>query len=287
MSFADAAASLQQQEEAGDDHEHGDVEAEVTAHFEPVVKLQIVQTKTGEEGEECLYKQRSKLYRFNTNENEWKERGTGDVKILQDQETKKCRIILRQEKTMKLCVNHIVPTDANLTANMGSDRAWTWVAQDFSDEKAQIWTFAIKFKTPEIANEFKAEFDKAKVINGGAESAASPKKEGAPAEEKKGREDTFIGVLRAKRFKPLKVDTVKGFWTGLDASGKGLGKGAVVQVLEKVAHEVFSSDSAVTVDAADKIKAKLPAIAEEAIKGKEVLTWDEFAALPEIKAATN
>ncbi len=51
-------------------------------------------------------RRRSKVYRFNTTENEWKERGTGDVKILQDRETKKCRIVLRQEKTMKLVLNH-------------------------------------------------------------------------------------------------------------------------------------------------------------------------------------
>ena len=36
--------------------------------------------ETGEEGEEELYSQRSKLLRFV--EGEWKERGTGDAKIL-------------------------------------------------------------------------------------------------------------------------------------------------------------------------------------------------------------
>lgn len=79
---------------------------------------------------------------------------------------------------------------------------------------------------------------------------------------------------------------MKGFWTALDASGKGLGKDAAVQALGKVAHAVFSTDSAVTVDAADKMKAGLPAIVAAAMKeGSDVLTWEQFAAIAEVKAA--
>jgi len=50
---------------------------------------------------------RAKLYRFDADSKLWKERGTGDVKLLAHKETKKVRLILRQEKTLKICMNHI------------------------------------------------------------------------------------------------------------------------------------------------------------------------------------
>ena len=51
---------------------------------------------------------RAKLYRFDRTETpaEWKERGTGDVKILQHKDSKHCRILMRRDKTLKLCANH-------------------------------------------------------------------------------------------------------------------------------------------------------------------------------------
>lgn len=49
---------------------------------------------------------RAKLFRFEKSTNEWKERGTGDVRLLQHAETKKIRIVMRRDKTLKLCANH-------------------------------------------------------------------------------------------------------------------------------------------------------------------------------------
>lgn len=37
---------------------------------------------TGEENEDELFSSRAKLYRFDNNTKEWKERGIGDIKIL-------------------------------------------------------------------------------------------------------------------------------------------------------------------------------------------------------------
>ena len=50
---------------------------------------------------------RAKMFRFDKGANEWKERGTGDVKILQHKETKKVRVLMRRDKTMKVCANHL------------------------------------------------------------------------------------------------------------------------------------------------------------------------------------
>ena len=49
-------------------------------------------------------RRRCKAYRFDAEE--WKERGTGDVKVLKHKTTSRCRIVMRQEKTMKLVLNH-------------------------------------------------------------------------------------------------------------------------------------------------------------------------------------
>merc|ERR1739841_234739 len=85
--------------------------------FEPVHKLteaDRVQVQTGEEGETELFKMRAKLFRFDKANSEWKERGTGDMKLLQHQGTKKVRVIMRRDKTLKICANHYVTSDMKL-----------------------------------------------------------------------------------------------------------------------------------------------------------------------------
>ncbi|KAJ2120303.1 Ran GTPase binding protein Sbp1, partial [Coemansia sp. RSA 1935] len=61
-------------------------------HFEPIVKLQDVEVKTHEEDEDSIFKMRAKLFRFDTQGVEWKERGTGDVKLLKHKENGKIRL---------------------------------------------------------------------------------------------------------------------------------------------------------------------------------------------------
>lgn len=50
---------------------------------------------------------RAKLFRFAADASEWKERGTGDVRLLQSKETKKVRLVMRRDKTLKVCANHL------------------------------------------------------------------------------------------------------------------------------------------------------------------------------------
>lgn len=49
---------------------------------------------------------RAKLFRFDKESKEWKERGTGDVRLLKHKETKKVRLVMRRDKTLKVCANH-------------------------------------------------------------------------------------------------------------------------------------------------------------------------------------
>ena len=60
---------------------------------------------TGEELEECIFKMRAKLYRIR--DEQWKERGTGNVKFMRHKETKKIRVVMRQEKTLKPVANFL------------------------------------------------------------------------------------------------------------------------------------------------------------------------------------
>ena len=59
-----------------------------------------VELKTGEEDEEPLYCHRAKLFRFT--DDQWKERGLGDVKILRHKQTNKCRIVMRREQVREI-----------------------------------------------------------------------------------------------------------------------------------------------------------------------------------------
>jgi hypothetical protein len=45
---------------------------------------------------------------------EWKQRGTGDVKILKHKVTGKYRVVMRQDKTLKLVANHRLDTASAL-----------------------------------------------------------------------------------------------------------------------------------------------------------------------------
>lgn len=76
-------------------------------HFEPVIRLtEKVETKTNEELEEQLFKMRAKLFVFKNDTLEWKERGTGDVRLLKHKENGKTRLVMRRDKTLKVCANH-------------------------------------------------------------------------------------------------------------------------------------------------------------------------------------
>lgn len=81
--------------------------AEPDVHFEPVVHLtEKVETKTNEEAEEQTFKMRAKLFKFDRDSREWKERGTGDVRLLKHKENQKTRLVMRRDKTLKVCANH-------------------------------------------------------------------------------------------------------------------------------------------------------------------------------------
>ncbi|XP_063645513.1 ranBP2-like and GRIP domain-containing protein 4 isoform X7 [Pan troglodytes] len=129
-------------------------------HFEPVVQMpEKVELVTGEEGEKVLYSQRVKLFRFDAEISQWKERGLGNLKILINELNGKPRMLMRRDQVLKVCANHWITTTMNLKPLSGSDRVWMWLASDFSDGDAKLEQLAAKFKTPVLAEEFKQKFE--------------------------------------------------------------------------------------------------------------------------------
>ncbi|ESZ98287.1 putative Ran-specific GTPase-activating protein 1 [Sclerotinia borealis F-4128] len=136
-------------------------------HFEPVIRLtEKVDVKTNEELEEQTFKMRAKLFKFVKDAQEWKERGTGDVRFLKHKENGKTRLVMRRDKTLKVCANHYVVPDMKLSPNVGSDRSWVWnAAADVSEGEPEAQTLAIRFANSENANLFKEAFIKAQQEN--------------------------------------------------------------------------------------------------------------------------
>lgn len=134
-------------------------------HYEPIVSLPEQDVKTLEEDEEELFKMRAKLYRF-ASENEppeWKERGTGDVKLLKHKETGTIRLLMRRDRTLKICANHHIKPSMELKPNAGSDRAWVWnTLADYADECPKAELLAIRFLNAENAQKFKVKFEECK-----------------------------------------------------------------------------------------------------------------------------
>jgi len=133
-----------------------------TATYTPVVEgLEEIEVVTGEEDENLRYTHLCLLYRFCSESEQWKGRGRGDIKLLKHKDTSECRLILREDKTFKLRMNAPINPDVELRPQAGSDRAFMWVTTDFSEgnEAGVTETFAVKFKTPEIAMEFKAAYE--------------------------------------------------------------------------------------------------------------------------------
>ncbi|XP_029981546.1 E3 SUMO-protein ligase RanBP2 [Sphaeramia orbicularis] len=161
---AKLAAEEEKAPESDNDSTHAE-EDEDGPHFEPIVPLpDKVDVKTGEEEEEEMFCNRAKLYRFDAETKEWKERGIGNVKILKHSTKGKVRLLMRREQVLKICANHYITTDMLLKPNSGSDKSWVWNAIDYADEEPKPEQLAIRFKTVDEASLFKAKFEEAQKI---------------------------------------------------------------------------------------------------------------------------
>ncbi|KAJ6984995.1 ran-binding protein 1 [Populus alba x Populus x berolinensis] len=128
---------------AGEDEDTG-------AQVAPIVKLEEVAVSTGEEDEDAILDLKSKLYRFDKDGNQWKERGAGTVKLLKHKESGKVRLVMRQSKTLKICANHLVLPTMSVQEHAGNDKSCVWHATDFADGELKDELFCIRFASVEI-----------------------------------------------------------------------------------------------------------------------------------------
>ncbi|KAA8546231.1 hypothetical protein F0562_003030 [Nyssa sinensis] len=134
-------------------------EEDTGAQVAPIVRLHEVSVTTGEENEDVLLDLKAKLYRFDKEGNQWKERGVGTVKLLKHKETSKVRLVMRQSKTLKICANHLVLPSISVQEHAGSDKSCVWHATDFADGELKEELFCIRFPSVENCKTFKEKIE--------------------------------------------------------------------------------------------------------------------------------
>ena len=76
-------------------------------------------------------------------------------------QTNKIRLLMRREQVHKICLNHNLKKGMDFRKK--DDKTFYWATVDHSENTPKNETFAIRFKTPEIAVEFYKAVDSAKV----------------------------------------------------------------------------------------------------------------------------
>ncbi|KAJ1424962.1 Ran binding domain [Sesbania bispinosa] len=189
---------------AADDEDTG-------AQVAPIVKLEEVAVTTGEEDEDAILDLKSKLYRFDKEGNQWKERGAGTVKFLKHKVTGKVRLLMRQSKTLKICANHLILPTMSVQEHAGNEKSCVWHARDFADGELKDELFCIRFPSiencksfmetfQEVAESQKKEDDQESSAAAGLieklsveEKADAEKKDEEKAEEKTGEQESASG----------------------------------------------------------------------------------------------
>ncbi|KAA8517758.1 hypothetical protein F0562_015237 [Nyssa sinensis] len=146
-STADPEHREEEETATGEDEDTG-------AQVAPIVRLEEVAITTGEEDEDPILDLKAKLYRFDKEGNQWKERGVGTLKLLKHKETGRVRLVMRQSKTLKICANHLVLPTMTVQEHSGNDKSCVWHATDFADGELKNELFCIRFASVENCKTF-------------------------------------------------------------------------------------------------------------------------------------
>jgi Ran-binding protein 1 len=145
-----------------DDDDDVNVQEEVPTSTGGEAKFAAVEVKSGEEQYNVLLAlSKCKLMRFDEGENRWKERGQGEVKILESKANRKLHTLLvRREVIGKIGAQHQIVAGMKCQSTPKSDKVVIWsTAADYSDDPEGIpETFLINFPTLEAAAQFKSVF---------------------------------------------------------------------------------------------------------------------------------
>ncbi|KAL0330677.1 UNVERIFIED_CONTAM: Ran-binding protein 1b [Sesamum angustifolium] len=144
MSSTTEPTTLKREEDEEEDSKPAADDEDTGAQVAPIVKLQEVAVTTGEENEDVLLDLQP-----------MEERGVGTVKLLKHKETGKVRLVMRQNKTLKICANHLVLPTMTVQEHQGNDKSCVWHAADFADGELKEETFCIRFASVENCKAFK------------------------------------------------------------------------------------------------------------------------------------
>ncbi|VDO05092.1 unnamed protein product [Haemonchus placei] len=187
-----------------------------------------------------IFEERCKLYRFSDDTREWKERGTGSMKVLENTNTKKCRVVMRRDQVgsvsdtivFKVCANHQLLPGMTIQVMPRQEKAMMWYCEDFSEDQKSHEKLSARFASVEVANKFKEVFEKAvKNAEGGESSPVKPTKK-KKAEDKEKSSDSNESVPQkgyGDQFK-LQPGQCVYFHRYCDISERGIGNGLGVLI---------------------------------------------------------
>lgn len=121
-----------------------------------------VDVKSGEEKWDLVWTEKAKLSRFDEGENQWKERGQGDAKILRHkQNPSHFMFILRREGIGKLAAQHDLVKGMKIKRHPQNDKYVLWTApKDYSDDdEGYEEAFLGRFASKELADGFIKQFE--------------------------------------------------------------------------------------------------------------------------------
>lgn len=107
-----------------------------------------------------MFCERAKLYRYDSGTKEWKERGVGEMKVLHHPGYGSYRLLMRREQVYKIVCNFLITPDVMFRPLSMSQQAWMWAGMNHTQEESCVEQLAIKFKSPELAKQFKELIDK-------------------------------------------------------------------------------------------------------------------------------
>ena len=123
-------------------------------------KFAAVDIKSGEECYDAVLVLKGKIYRFDEGENQWKERGQGDAKILQKKNNPaEIDFVFRREGIGKLAAFHTISKGMKMYTPTEKQCKWATPA-DYADGEGVGWPelFLLKFATKELCDQFKAKW---------------------------------------------------------------------------------------------------------------------------------
>ena len=131
-------------------------EEETGGKFEPVAKLsnEQVDSKSGEENETAKFTIRSKLMEYDSknSENPYTNKGIGELKVLFNEQTKKSRILIRADGSLRVLLNTLILSSVKYDS-IGNGSLIRVPTID-ADDSSKIITYVIKVKLLKMGNNF-------------------------------------------------------------------------------------------------------------------------------------